>query len=156
MPDARRPPFRTFGREYYTYQILIDLKVQEEYALKFETHPRFYTDTTGTAPIAVPAVVRHWWPMVNFVVFKSPAEGQTHIFRPGEPFIQVSIVHADLKPELVEMPEEEAAERELQSQRIYASRSTLSADSQWASSTDTIFDGTYRRIFGAAKSAKRE
>jgi hypothetical protein len=156
MPDARRPPFRTFGREYYTYQILIDLKVQEEYALKFETHPRFYTDTTGTAPIAVPAVVRHWWPMVNFVVFKSPAEGQTHIFRPGEPFIQVSIVHADLKPELVEMPEEEAAERELQSQRIYASRSTLSADSQWASSTDTVFDGTYRRIFGAAKSAKRE
>src|SRR5258708_6646130 len=21
MPDARRPPFRSFGREYYTYQI---------------------------------------------------------------------------------------------------------------------------------------
>jgi hypothetical protein len=52
------------------------------------------------------------------------------------------------------MPEEEAAERELQSQRIYASRNTLSADTQWVSSTDTVFDGTYRRIFGAAKSAK--
>jgi hypothetical protein len=152
--DERRPPFRSFGREYYTYQILLDLKVEQDFAIKFETHPSFYTDTTGTVPIAVPAVLRHWWPMVNFVVFKTPAEGQTHIFRPGEPFLQVTIVQADEKLELVEMPEEEAAERELQSQRIYASRSTLSADTQWLSSTDTVFDGTYRRIFGAAKSAK--
>ena len=148
------PPFRSFGKEYFTYQILIDLKVKEGLAIKTETHPRFYSDVTGTVPIAVPAVVRHWWPMLFFVVFKAPAEGQTHIFRPDEPFIQVTVVQADEKIELVEMPEEEAAERELQSERIYASRSTLSADSQWVSSTDTVFDGTYRRICGAAKAAK--
>ena len=53
------------------------------------------------------------------------------------------------------MGEEEAAERELQSRRIYASRNTLSADTRWISSTNTVFDGTYRRIFGAAKSAKK-
>jgi hypothetical protein len=152
--EARQPPFRTFGRQYYTYQVLIDLKVDEGFAIKVETHPRFYTDSTGTVPIAVPAVVRHWWPMINFVVFKTPGEGQTHIFRPGEPFLQITVVQPDEKLELVEMAEEEAAERELQSQRIYASRSTLSADTQWVSSTDTVFDGTYRRIFGAAKSAK--
>lgn len=153
--DARRPPFRSFGKEYYTYQVLIDLKVEEGFAIKAETHPRFYTDTTETVPIAVPAVIRHWWPMISFVVFKAPAEGQTHIFRPGEPFMQVTIVPADAACELVEMAEEEAAERELQSQRIYASRSTLSAGTQWVSSTDTVFDGTYRRLFGAANSAKR-
>jgi hypothetical protein len=155
-PDARRPPFRSFGREYFTYQILIDLKVEEGFAIKTETHPRFYSDTTGTVPIAVPAVLRHWWPMINFVVFKSPGEGQTHIFRPGEPFIQISVVPEELKIDLIEMPEEEAAERELQSRRIYASRSTLSADTQWVSSTDTVFDGTYRRLFGAANSVKRK
>lgn len=154
--DERRPPFRSFGREYYTYQILLDLKVDEGFAIKVETHPRFYSDTTGTVPIAVPAVLRHWWPTINFVVFKSPAEGQTHIFRPGEPMLQVTIVQPDEKPELVEMSEEEAAERELQSRRIYASRSTLSADTQWLSSTDTVFDGTYRRIFGAAASTKQK
>ena len=148
------PPFRAFGAAYYTYQILIDFKVEPEFAIKVETHPRFYTDTTGTVPIAVPAILRHWWPMIFFVVFKSPAERQTHIFRPGEPCLMVTIVPADDKIELVEMPEEEAAERELQSRRIYASRSTLSADTQWLSSTDTVFDGTYRRLFGAAKSAK--
>jgi hypothetical protein len=153
-PDARRPPFRSFGAAYYTYQILLDLKVPEGFAVKVETHPRFFTDTTGTVPIAVPAILRHWWPMIAFVVFKTPLPGQTHIFRPREPFLQITIVQADEKLDLIEMPEEEAAERELQSRRIHASRATLSADTQWKSSTDTVFDGTYRRIFGAAKSAK--
>ena len=139
---------------YYTYQLLLDLKVEALFAIKVETHPRFYTDTTGTAPIAVPAVIRHWWPMIFFVVFKTPAEGQTHIFRPGEPFMQVTIVQADETFDLVEMTEEEAAERELQSRRIYASRSTLSADTQWTSASDTVFDGTYRRLFGAARSSR--
>jgi hypothetical protein len=154
--EARRPPFRSFGKEYYTYQILIDLKVEEGFAIKVETHPRFYSDTTGTVPIAVPAVLRQWWPMINFVVFKAPHEGEIHVFRPGEPMLQVTIVPPDIRPELVEMPEEEAAERELQSRRIYASRSTLSADTQWVSATDTVFDGTYRRIFGAAASSKQK
>ena len=93
--------------------------------------------------------------MIYFVVFKSPAEGQTHIFRPSEPFIQITIVDADAKIEIVEMPAEEAAERELQSQRIYASRSTLGADSQWTSDTDTVFDGTYRRLHGAARALRK-
>jgi hypothetical protein len=153
-PDAKRPPFRSFGREYYTYQLLLDLKVEPEFAIKVETHPRFYTDTSGTVPIAVPAVIRHWWPMIFFVVFKAPGESQTHVFRPGEAFLQITIVQADAKLDLVVMPEEEAAERELQSERIYLSRSTLSADTRWTSSTDTVFDGSYRRLFGAAKSSK--
>ena len=153
-PGLQWPPFRSFGTDYYTYQILLDLKVEEGFAIKTETHPRFYTDTTGTVPIAVPAVLRHWWPMMSFMVFKSPAEGQTHIFRPDEPFMQVTIVPAESEFELVEMPEEEAAEREMQARRIHASRSTLSADSEWVSSTNTVFDGTYRRIVGAAKDSR--
>lgn len=153
--DAQdKPPMRAFGREYYTFQLLLDLKPEAGFAIKVETHPRFYTDTTGTVPIAVPAMIRAWWPMIYFVVFKSPPKGQAHIFRPGEPFLQVTIVPEDEKIDLIEMTEEEAAERELQSRRIYASRSTLSADTQWTSSTNTVFDGTYRKIFGAAKSTK--
>ena len=153
-PGLQWPPFRSFGKQYYTYQLLADFKVEDGFAIKAETHPRFYTDSTGTTPIAVPAVLRHWWPMINFVVFKSPAEGQTHVFRPGEPFMQFAVVQAETKLDLIEMPEEEAAERELQALRIHTSRDTLSADAQWVSSTDTVFDGTYRRILGAAKAAK--
>lgn len=154
-PDERRPPFRSFGAAYYTYQLLLDLKVPEDKAVKIEPHPRFFTDTTGTVPIAVPAVIRHWWPMINFLVFKTPAPGQTHVFRPTEAMALVSIVDADEKLEIVPMNEEEAAEREIMSRRIHASRGPLASGSRWTSVTDTVFDGTYRHLYGAAKSSKK-
>ena len=151
-PDpADAPPFRSFGERYYTYRTALDLKVAPGLAVKVETHPRFYTDSTGSVPVAVPAVIQHWWPMIYFVVFKAPAAGQSHIFRPGEPFLQLSLIAADDSIEIVAMAEAEAAERELQSRRIHESRSTLSADTQWTSSTDTVFDGTYRRMSAAAR-----
>jgi hypothetical protein len=51
------------------------------------------SDTTDTVLVAVPALLRtEWWPMISFVVFKSPAVGGTHIFRPGEPMLQILIV----------------------------------------------------------------
>src|SRR6476469_2326902 len=42
------PPFRTFGEKYYTYQVLLDLKVEEGLAIRTEPHPRFYTDSTDS------------------------------------------------------------------------------------------------------------
>ena len=76
--DLMWPPFRSFGRDYYTYQLLLDLKVGKEWAVRTEPHPRFYTDTTDTVPIAVPALLRtEWWPMIAFMVFKAPPEGRT-------------------------------------------------------------------------------
>ena len=150
--DGRlRPPFRSFGEQYYTYQLLLDLKVEVGLAVKIEPHPRFYTDPRDTVPVAVPALIRDWWPMMFFMVFKSPGERRTHIFRPNEPFAQFTVIPAESEFKLIEMSEEEAAERELQGRRIHASRATLSADSQWASASNTVFDATYRRIHGAAR-----
>jgi hypothetical protein len=149
------PPFRTFGERFYTYQILLDLKVEEGMAVRMETHPRFYTDPTDSVPIAVPALLRRWWPMMNFCVFKSPAEGRTHVFRPGEPFAQAIVIPAESEFVLAEMGEEEAAERELQGRRIHESRHTLGADTHWVSSSDTAFDGTYRHLHRAAKAKAR-
>jgi len=145
------PPFRTFGEAYYTYQLLLDLKVESGFAIKIEPHPRFFTDTTDTVPIAVPALIRNWWPMMFFMVFKSPTEGRAHIFRPGEPFAQFTIIPEECDFQLVKMTEEEAAERELQARRIYESRRTLSAGTEWTSASNTVFDATYRRIHGAAR-----
>jgi hypothetical protein len=145
------PPFRPFGERYYTYQLLLDLKVEDGLAIRTEPHPRFYTDPTDTTPIAVPALLRRWWPMVNFLVFKSPPEGRTHIFRPGEPMAQIIVIPADSEFEIVPMSEEESAERELQSRRIHASRETLATGTHWTSTTNTAFDGTYRHLHRAAK-----
>lgn len=151
------PPFRSFGKDYYTYQLLLDLKVGQDFAVRTEPHPRFYTDTTGTVPIAVPALLRtEWWPMISFVVFKAPAEGQVHIFRPGEPILQILIVPVIAEFQLVPMDEEEAAEREMRGRRIHESRQTLGADSTWTSDTDTVFDGTYRYLLRAAKTKAKE
>ena len=150
------PPFRTFGDLYYTYQSSLDLKVDEGYAIRTEPHPRFYTDATNTTPVAVPALIRRWWPMIYFLVFKAPPEGGVHVFRPGEPFVQILVVPEEADFELVPMSEEEAAERELQSRRIYQSRSTLSAGTEWTSATNTVFDGTYRHILGASNEKQKQ
>jgi len=150
------PPFRNFGGAFYTYQLLLDLKVEQGLAIRTEPHPRFYTDRSDTVPVAVPALIRNWWPMVFFCVFKAPAEGRTHIFRPGEPFAQIIVIPEESNFELEPMGEEEAAERELQSRRIYASRLKLAAGTEWTSSTDTVFDGTYRHLHRASKGNARE
>ena len=152
-PDDMRawPPFRTFGNEYYTFQLLLDLNVDHGMAVKVETHPSFYTDGSGSVPIAVPAIIRNWWPMIFFLVFKTPAAGQTHIFRPGEPFAQFTVIPENPDFELVEMHADEAAGREMHSRRIYESRSTLGKDSTWLSATQTVFDATYRRLAGMAR-----
>lgn len=145
------PPFRNFGDTYYTYQLLLDLKLEQGFAIRTEPHPRFYTDRTDTVPVAVPALVRNWWPMLFFMVFKSPAEGSTHVFRPNEPFVQIIVIPEESVFDLEKMNDEEAAERELQSRRIFANRPKLAEGTEWTSSTDTVFDGTYRHLHRAAK-----
>ena len=81
--DLQWPPFKNFGDKFYTYQILLDLRPGPGFAIRTEPHPRFYTDRTDTVPIAVPALVRNWWPMMFFTVFKAPAEGGTPHFQAG-------------------------------------------------------------------------
>lgn len=151
------PPFRTFGENYYTYQLLLDLQVAESMAVRTEPHPRYYTSSKDDVPLAVPALLRtSWWPMISFVVFKAPPPGVTHIFRTGEPMLQILFLPVEPQFELVPMTIEEAAEREMRGRRIHASRDTLSKETMWTSSTNTVFDGTYRHILRAAKAAARE
>ncbi len=40
--------------------------------------------------------------------------------------------------------------------RIAASRDALAEGSRWVSSTNTVFDGTYRHLFRAAKARDRD
>ena len=158
-PDtgANWPPFRTFGEEYYSYQLLLDLQVSDDMAVRAEPHPRYYTSTADDVPLAVPALLRtSWWPMISFVIFKAPPAGRVHIFRPGEPFMQMIFIPAEPHFELREMSEEEAAEREMRGRRIHASRDTLAKETTWTSSTDTVFDGTYRHLLRAARAKAKE
>src|ERR1700686_2116491 len=69
-----------------------------------------------------PPLRTEWWPMIAFIVFKSPPEGKMHIFRPGEPMLQILILPVTAEFTLAPMDEEEAAEREMRGRRIHASR----------------------------------
>lgn len=154
--DMMWPPFRAFGEDYYSYQLALDLVVPPGWAIRTEPHPRYFTDPTNTTPLAVPALIRtEWWPMMFFCIFKAPPEGVTHVFRKGEPMM--SLIALPTEPDLVlePMSEEEAAERELKARRIAANRDALSEGTRWLSSTNTVFDGTYRHMLRAAKARDR-
>ena len=151
------PPFRPFGEGFYSYQLVLDLKVDPGFAVRSEPHPRFYADAVGDAPIAVPALIRTaWWPMIFFIIFKAPPKGVTHVFRKGEPFAQFIVIPEDPDLSVEPMDEAEAAERELRSRRIRDSRDALAEGSRWLSSTNTVFDGTYRHMLRAAKARARQ
>ena len=155
-PEMMWPPFRTFGEDYYSYQIALDLEVPAGWAIRTEPHPRFYTDATNTTPLAVPALIRsEWWPMMFFCIFKAPPKGVTHVFRKGEPFMSVIVLPAEPELELQAQTCEHEAEREMRARRLAASRDALAEGTRWLSSTKTVFDGTYRKMFTAAKARDR-
>jgi hypothetical protein len=150
------PPFRAFGEDYYSYQLALDLQVPAGWSIRTEPHPRYYTDPTNTTPLAVPAMIRsQWWPMTFFCIFKAPPKGVTHVFRKGEPFIAIIALPSEPDLDLQPMSEEEAAEREVRSRRLAASRDALAEGTRWLSTTNTIFDGTYRHMLRVAKARER-
>lgn len=146
------PPFRPFGPDYYSYQLSLDLAVPPGWAIRTEPHPRVFTDPTDSVPVAVPALIRsEWWPMLFFCIFKAPPPGCTHVFRQGEPFIAFTALPAEPEIELAPMDEAEAAQREMRSRRLAASRDRLAEGTRWTSDTATVFDGTYRNLARAAR-----
>ena len=155
-PDMMWPPFRTFGENFYSYQLSLDLEAPPGWAIRVEPHPRYFTDPTDTTPLAVPALIRsEWWPMMFFCIFKAPPKGATHVFRKGEPFLSAILLPAEPDLEFEAMTEDEAAEREMRARRIAANRDQLAEGTRWLSTTNTIFDGTYRHMFRAAKARDR-
>jgi len=77
------PPFRNFRRpRFYTYQILLDLKVEKGMAMRDPSpHPRFLcrpdrhrADRGCPRWCATGGRCLFFWPC-----FKAPAEGRTHI-----------------------------------------------------------------------------
>lgn len=156
-PGMMWPPFRPFGADYYSYQLSLDLMAPAGWAIRSEPHPRYYTDATNSTPLAVPALIRSdWWPMTNFCIFKAPPPGVTHIFRKGEGFISFVCVPAEPDLALEPMPREEAAQREMRSRRLAAGRDALAEGTRWLSSTNTVFDGTYRNMARAARTHAKQ
>ena len=50
------PPFRPFGEDYYSYQILLGLAVDPGWAVRIETHPKYYAGPSNSTPLEHPAL----------------------------------------------------------------------------------------------------
>lgn len=105
-------PFKIFAPGHFGFTSSLDLEPPPGYAIRLESHPRLYTDTTETVPMVVPGHLQgEWWPKVFFVVFKAPAPHQTYIFRKGEPYGQILIVPKKVSYDVIEMTAEEKQKR---------------------------------------------
>jgi Flp pilus assembly protein TadD len=91
-----RPP------QNYLFNTSLDIQPPPGYVLRTQPHPRFFADFTGTAPVALYGHVHgEWWPKQLFIVFKIPPPGGMHVFRKGEPYVQILLVpddEYDVKP----------------------------------------------------------
>jgi len=130
--------------KFYFFASLVDMQAPPGYVLRTQPHPRFYTDDTGTVPAAVVGHVQtEWWPKKLFVVFKAPKPGERHIFRKGEPYVQVTFVPQQQTCQLVPMTAEENAPRRAQEQGIVRSKSFIAKD-VWHNGSGAEFSDHYR------------
>jgi tetratricopeptide (TPR) repeat protein len=145
--------FSTFypkeASKHYLFTTRIDVQAPPGNVIRTEPHPRFFTDDTGTCPLAVIGHLQtEWWPRKLFVVFKVPPPGQRHIFRKGEPYAQIIFVPKRTNYELVKLtPEEEAHRRKLDGE-IDMARLQI-ADNVWHNSSGYQLSNHYKVLASA-------
>ena len=133
----------------YLFSTRIDIVAPPDHVARVEPHPRFFTDTTGTVPVAIIANVQtEWWSKWFFVVFKVPPPGQRHIFRKGEPFAQVIFVPRRVSYEILPMTDAENTIRRLAAHRVEGARNEI-ASNFWLNSAGAE-QSNYYKVLSAA------
>lgn len=134
---------------YYLFNTSLDIQAPPGHVLRTEPHPRFFTDDTGTVPLAMIGQVQtEWWPKRFFVVFRVPAPGHRHVFRKGEPYVQLLIVPQRVSYELTRMtPEEEKRRRDLEHSIILSAPEI--ATNVWRNPAAYEFSNHYKVLAGA-------
>jgi hypothetical protein len=144
----KTPPMMCFADGHYGMSGNYDMEPPEGYIVRTEPHPRFYTDNTGTVPCLVPGHIQRWWSRIFFVVFKSPREGETHVFRHGEPYGQILVLPQRNPSSFVPFSDEERAKRENRDRRIGEHGSNI-ASKKWTDSSGLSFDDKYKVLSSA-------
>lgn len=154
-PNFPKVPFSAFAPGHFGCTSALDIKPPPGYCLRIEPHPRFYTDETGTVPIAVAGHIQEWWSRIFFIAFKSPPEGGTHIFRSGEPMAQVILVPYKVKYDIKEMSKEEADKRNRREDILSKCGHSQVAKHPWKDYKGHQFDDKYKVLSSAfAKSGE--
>lgn len=138
-------PFGSFAAGHYGMATALDLLPPPGYALRLGPHPRFFTDTTGDVPLALPGHLQRFWPRQFFAVFRAPPPGAAHVFRAGEPYAQLLLVPVDETIRVVALEPEQAADRARQDRQV-ALFAWLLAGRLWQSDRGNWFDDKYKRL----------
>jgi Flp pilus assembly protein TadD len=129
--------------QYYLFNARTDIQPPPGYVLRTEPHPRFFTDSTGTVPCALIGHLQNeWYSRMTFVVFRAPRPGQRHIFRQGEPFVQLIFVRR-VSYELTPMTNEEQAPRRALEEAIQRLRYDF-AENVWTHPDGARFNNHYK------------
>lgn len=149
-------PFGVFAKGHYGYTSGVDLMGPEEHSLRLEPHPRYFVDETETVPCCVPGHIQtEFWQRIFFVVFKAPREGQTHIFRPGEPYAQVLFVPKKANYKITKMSAEESASRNKRDADIHFYDQYIS-NKMWTAENGNSFSDKYKVLYKAFNSGGNE
>lgn len=145
-PDGKGPNFTlSLPRppQNYLFSTSLDIQPPPGYVLRTQPHPRFFADFTGTAPAALYGHVHgEWWPKQLFIVFKIPPPGTFHVFRKGDPYVQILFVPDD-EYELTAMTPEEA-ERRRKLEADIAMAKSLIGKHVWHSADGLEFNDHYK------------
>jgi hypothetical protein len=94
--------------KYYFFNTGLDIQPPPGHVTRTEPHPRYFTDDSGTVPLAMIGHLQgEWYSRRLFVVFRGPRQGQCHIFRKGEPYAQLLFVPQAVKYSTVPLSAEE-------------------------------------------------
>jgi hypothetical protein len=144
-------PFSSFAPHHFGFTSSLDIETEDGYGTMILPHPRYYTDRTGTVPLAIQGMIESsWWPRIFFVVFKSPQEGQTYIFRKGEPYAQLIFVPTAVSYNIQPMTDDEKKIREEQ-ESILSKHFKKISTRVWKNSEGGTFDNKYKRLSGLVK-----
>jgi hypothetical protein len=142
--DVQFPPFLSFAPGHFGFTSSMDIEAPPGHIIRLEPHPRLYTDTTGTVPLAVAGHIQsEWWPKIFFVVFKSPLPGQEYIFREGEPYAQILILPRKVTYSVKEMSQQEKDVR-LRRDHYISQHRTKIANHSWFDYLNNNFDDKYK------------
>ena len=137
--------------KFYLFNARVDLVAPPGHVLRTEPHPRAFTDETGTAPLAICGHVQsEWWTRKLFVVFKTPPPGGRHIFRKGEPYVQILFVPHRAVYETKPLTKEEEASRRKRETEVDQSKGKISQN-VWKNPAGNEFSDYYKvlaRAFG--------
>lgn len=142
-PRKRDAPMIAFAPGHYGMSSCLDMEPPEGYVMRTEPHPRFYTDDTGTFPCMLAGHIQRWWSRIFFVVFKSPREGEEHVFTPGEPYGQVIFVPQRNTVRFEKFSYEEERMRESAERKI-SNYGPMIATHSWKDNTGWSFDNKYK------------